>query len=79
MENFIVIYPHIAKQIFGQLNSKSLATCKEASKSWKNFINAENFAWIQIVGLPRILNNGDNYLHLAAKTGQTGVHISQKG
>ena len=28
-------------------------------------------SWIRILNIPKILQNGDTYLHLAAKTGQS--------
>ena len=31
----------------------------------------KNMSWVRIINIPRILQNGDSYLHLAAKTGQT--------
>ena len=37
MENFIERFPHIAEEIFEQLDSKSLMTCREVSKSWQVF------------------------------------------
>ena len=64
MEIFIEAFPHIAKQIFEELDNKSLATCKQVSKSWKKFIVP-----IQIAR-PKFFENGDTYLHLASKNRQ---------
>ena len=71
MEDFIFRFPHIAEKIFEQLDNKSLANCREVTKSWQNFIDGINLIWIRIVNIPTILSDGDTYLHLAAQTGQT--------
>ena len=71
MEDFIFRFPHIAEKIFEQLDNKSLANCREVTKSWHNFLDEINLIWIRIVNIPTILCDGDTYLHLAAQTGQT--------
>ena len=74
----LVFYPrfaHVTEQIFEQLDQKSLSNCKEVSKSWKEIIDHKNLPWIQIVNLPKILQNGETYLHHAAKTGQSEVFV----
>ena len=74
-------FPHIAEQIFEQLDNKNLSKCREVNKSWKNFIDNKNYTWIRIVNIPTVLKKGNSYAHLAAKTGQIGVlkHIPSKG
>ena len=76
MEIFCSTIPHIADQIFQHLDIKSLGNCKRVSKSWKNCIDRRNLVWIQVVSIPKILKNGDTYLHIAAKTGQTEMFFS---
>jgi len=39
MANSITRFPHIATQIFEQLDNKSLTNCREVSKSWQKFID----------------------------------------
>ena len=73
MEDLIQRFPHIAEQILEQLDNKSLANCKTVSDSWQNFIEDRNFTWIRITKLPSVLNHGNTYLHLAAKTGHITV------
>ena len=43
MEELIARFSHIAKQIFEQLDNKSLTNCREVAKSWKKFIDERNF------------------------------------
>ena len=66
-------FPHITEKIFQKLDNKSLTNCREVSKSWKEYIDNKNLSWIRIVHIPKILQNGEDYLHLAAKTGQSDM------
>jgi hypothetical protein len=76
MEIFCSRILHIAENIFEQLDEKSLSNCREVAKSWQNCIDRRNLVWIRIVNVPKILQNGDTYLHIAAKTGQIKVYNS---
>ena len=76
MEIFCSRILHIAENIFEQLDEKSLSNCREVAKSWQNCIDRRNLVWIRIVNVPKILQNGDTYLHIAAKTGQVKVYNS---
>ena len=60
-------FPHIAEQVFEQMDNKSLVNCREVSKTWMKFIDERNFSWIRIINFPKVLKAGDTYLHLAAK------------
>ena len=71
--DFYPRFPHITKQIFQQLDNMSLVTCREISKQWKTSIDDYNLLWLRIINVPSILQNGDTYLHLAAKTGQQEI------
>ena len=71
MEELISRFPHIALQIFEQLDNKILVYCREVVNAWQNFIDDKNLIWIRIVNIPTILNDGNTYLHVAARTKQT--------
>ena len=43
MEDQIFRFPHIAQQIFEQLDNESLANCREVDRAWHEFINNEKF------------------------------------
>ena len=58
MEYLIERFPHIAEQIFQQLDNKSLSICREVNKVWKNFIDERNYPWIRIVQIPTLLTRG---------------------
>ena len=49
----------------------SLTKCREVAKSWKKCIDGKNLLWIQIANIPKILEDQNTYLHIAAKHGQT--------
>ena len=79
MEDQIFRFPHIAQQIFEQLDNESLANCREADRDWQDFINNEKFYKRKIQNLMlRYKNESWSHrnmspLHLAAATGQTQV------
>lgn len=58
MEYLIEGFPHIAEQIFEQLDNKSLTKCREVNKVWKSFIDERNYSWIRIVKIPTVLTKG---------------------
>ena len=66
-------FRHMTEQIFLQLDQKSLANCRNVSKSWLRCVDNKKYSWIQIVKIPKILQNGDTYIHLSAKKGQKEV------
>ena len=49
MEEVLLRFDHIGKQIFARLENKDLAKCRETEKSWKKFIDQEDLPWIRIV------------------------------
>ena len=79
MEDIILIFPHIAKQIFEKLDNKDLTNCRLVVKSWKNFIDEQYLPWTRIV-IQKYRGEqytwkyfgelGETPLHLAAKYGQ---------
>ena len=55
MDDVILRFPHIAKQVFEQMDNKSLANCREVSKTWMNSVDEENFSWTRISSFPKVL------------------------
>ena len=73
MRDIILRFPHLAEQIFQQLNNEDLVRCREVEKLWKEFIDERNYPWLRIVNIPTVLQNGNTYMHLAAQCGQTNM------
>ena len=57
MDNVIEVFPHIAAQIFQQLDDISLTNCREVVNTWKQFIDNRNLSWMRIIEIPTILSN----------------------
>ena len=74
VQDLIHKFPHLPEQIFQKLDNESLFKCREVTKSWQNMIDRRNYPWLRIVNIPTLLNRGNTYLHLAAKTGQTEAY-----
>ena len=70
MEDLFIRFPHIAQQIFENLDNKSLTNCREVTRSWKQFIDNKKLTWFRICE-KYCPNEGSTILHIAAKTGQT--------
>ena len=70
MQNLVLKFPHLPEQIFQKLELESLFKCREVTKSWQDIIDERNYPWLQIVNIPRILNDGNTYFHLAVRMGQ---------
>ena len=49
MEEVILRFPHLTGKIFAQLNNKSLARCREVSKTWKTILDQEKFLHIRSI------------------------------
>ena len=49
MEDVILRFPHLAEKILDSLESKSLATCQEVSRSWVNFVREKKFVQIRFI------------------------------
>ena len=73
MRELILRFPHVAEQIFQQLNNQDLAKSREVERLWQKFIDERNYPWLCIVNIPTTLQNGDTYMHLAAQFGQTDM------
>ena len=83
MEHLHFRFPHLAEQIFSELDNKSLAKCRETDRSWQDVINSEKSYKQRIKKMieeskKKARNHyyqktikGFTPLHLAAITGQT--------
>ena len=49
MEEVNLRFQHISEQIFGCLDNKSLASCKETCRSWNNFLDGQKFLHARII------------------------------
>ena len=49
IETVILRFPHLAEEILDSLENKSLATCREVSKSWNNFVCKKKFFLIRVI------------------------------
>ena len=49
MEEIILRFPHIGRDIFDSLNNKSLQRCRKSSRLWHEFIDQQKFTWIRII------------------------------
>ena len=73
LRDLILRFPHLAEQIFQQLDNESLAKSRQVEKLWQKFIDERNYPWLRIVNIPTILQDGDTYMHLAAQYGQADM------
>ena len=73
MDIFIQRMPHIIKQIFEQLDCKSLRNVRGVAKSWRKSIDSNNLLLIQFIKIPIILQKQDSYLHQAVRKGQSDI------
>ena len=47
MEEVLLRFPHVGKQIFENLGNESLGNCGQVNTSWNMFIDNEKFSWIR--------------------------------
>ena len=48
MEEVLLRFPHLSENIFNSLDNKSLADCKEVSKSWYFYLDGQKFLQLRI-------------------------------
>ena len=70
MNDLIPRFSHLMEQILQKLDNEGLAKSREVARSWQNVIDMKNYLWLRIVKIPTLLNEGNTYLHLAAKHSQ---------
>ena len=63
--------PHIGQEVLGLLTDKDHARCREASRSWKGFIDFEEIVFQRIL---KFSPGGLDPLLLAAWYGQTSIY-----
>ena len=73
INKIILRFPHLMEQILQKLDNEGLAKSREVARSLQIFIDAKMYSWLHIVKIPTILNEGNTYLHFAAKHGQIDV------
>ena len=49
MEEVFLRFPHLAEQIFVQIDNKDLKKCTEAGKHWNGFISGQKIPWIRMI------------------------------
>ena len=49
MEEIILRFPNIGRDIFDSLNNESLQRCRKSSRLWHEFIDQQKFTWIRII------------------------------
>ena len=47
MEEVLLRFPHVGKEIFENLGNESLANCGQVNTSWNMFIDDQKFSWIR--------------------------------
>ena len=48
MEEVLLRFDHLAKQVFEISDNETLTRCREVGRSWKNLIDYEDIPWIRI-------------------------------
>ena len=60
MEEVILRFGHIGKQIFEQLDRETFTNCRSVSKSWQTFVDNERISSFQVIKSK--INVADAYL-----------------
>lgn len=47
--NMLTRLPHIGEKVFDFLDNRSIIRCKEASRTWYDFINEQKSTWIRMI------------------------------
>ena len=70
MNDLIVRFPHLMRQLVHKTDNKGLAKTREVARTWQKFIDEESYSWLRILNIPTILENFHTYLDLATAYGQ---------
>ena len=49
MEEVLLRFPHIGKQVFEELGDQNLIQCLSVSRNWKNLLEDCKFLWIRMI------------------------------
>ena len=49
MEEVILRFSHLGEKIFTELDNLSLTRCREVSKTWKMFLDQQNFLHVRSI------------------------------
>ena len=49
MEQVLTRFPHLGDRFFEKLDSKSLITCKEVNRTFKNFMRVEKKSYLRMI------------------------------
>ena len=47
IEEVFARFPNLSEVIFGRLDDRSLASCREVNKTWKGFVDIQRVYWIR--------------------------------
>jgi hypothetical protein len=62
MEEVLLRFPHIGKQVFEELGDQNLIQCLSVSRNWKNLLEDCKFLWIRmILGISNPVNRVKYY------------------
>lgn len=73
MNELIVRFPHLMKQIIQKMDNKGLTKSRVVARTWQEFIDEGNYPWLRIVKIPMTPKDRMGiykYLYLAADYGQ---------
>ena len=76
MNELIVRFPHLMKQIIQKMDNKGLTKSRVVARTWQEFIDEGNYPWLRIVKIPMTPRDRMGiykYLYLAADYGQIDV------
>ena len=49
MDGLTLRFSHLAEKIFKSLNNETVAKCKETSKYWYSYLDAQKFVQIRVI------------------------------
>ena len=47
IEEIFARFPNLGEGIFGRLDDRSLVSCREVSKTWKEYVDSQRIQWIR--------------------------------
>ena len=74
MDQIMLRFPHLAEQIYGELDNLSLVNCKEVSLSWCHFLNNNKASNVQVI--KGYTNCSDALIKKLAKNSEDVIQIA---